>query len=413
MFYGLDLHWRFIQVCCIDGGGQKQKEFRVDVTREAIAAFAERLGPGDAVVMEATFHTWVVWSLLAPRAGRVVVANPLQVKAIAHARVKTDKVDAHILAQLLRLDFIPAVEMPSTQTWELRQLVTHRQLLARKRTAVRNAIHGILHRKLLRCPHCEPFSAVGRRWLLAQDYTETERLMLDSDLALLDQLERGLETVDARLRAAAAAEQDVRLLMTIPGVGTTVAVGLLAAIGDIARFATPEKLAAYFGLVPSISQSGDQCHHGRITKQGRSSARWLAVEAAQSLSQNSTPLAATYHRVKRKRGHNVAVTALARKLVVLVWHVLRNQEPYRYGPVAHTRRKLRQVTPGLAPAHPGRVPHTLEAVYEEVGLPVPSAPRVAEKRTASVNLSTVTLARKARVCDMTVKSHKSLARARS
>ena len=83
MFYGLDLHWRFIQVCCIDGGGQKQKEFRADVTREAIAAFAERLGPGDAVVMEATFHTWVVWSLLAPRAGRIVVANPLQVKAIA------------------------------------------------------------------------------------------------------------------------------------------------------------------------------------------------------------------------------------------------------------------------------------------------------------------------------------------
>jgi hypothetical protein len=138
----------------------------------------------------------------------------------------------------------------------------------------------------------------------------------------------------------------------------------------------------------------DQCHHGRITKQGRSSARWLAVEAAQSLSQMSTPLAATYHRVKRKRGHNVAVTALARKLVVLVWHVLRKQKPYRYGPVAHTRKKLRQVPPGLAPAQPGRVPHTLEAVYEEVGLPVLSAPHVAEKRTASVNLRTVTLARK-------------------
>src|SRR5207247_5862581 len=96
-----------------------------------------------------------------------------------------------------------------------------------------------------------------------------------------------------------------------------------------------------------------KCYHGPITKQGRSSARWLAVEAAQSLSRMSTPLAATYHRVKRKRGHNVAVTALARKLVVLAWYLLRKQEPYRYGPVGHTRRKLRRLTPGLAPATPG------------------------------------------------------------
>ena len=180
----------------------------------------------------------------------------------------------------------------------------------------------------------------------------------------------------------------------IPGVGVTVAVGLLAAIGDVGRFASPDQLAAYFGLVPRVSQSGDKCYHGPITKQGRSSARWLAVEAAQSLSQMSTPLAATYHRVKRKRGHNVAVTALARKLVVLVWYLLQKQEPYRYGPVAHTCRKLRRLTPGLARAKPGHVPHTLDAVYREHGLPLPAAPTAAEKRAAARNLRVVTLAKK-------------------
>jgi hypothetical protein len=88
------------------------------------------------------------------------------------------------------------------------------------------------------------------------------------------------------------------------------------------------------------------------------------------------------------------VTALARKLVVLVWHVLRKQAPYRYGPVAHTRKKLRQVTPGLPSAKAGRVPHTLDAVYQEVGLPVPGMPTEAEKRTAARNLRVVTLARR-------------------
>jgi transposase len=394
MFYGLDLHKRFIQVCRIDGEGRGRHDFQVETTHDAITAFAETLGPDDAVVLEATFHTWAVWALLVPHAGRVLVANPLQVRAIAHARVKTDKIDAHILAQLLRLDFIPAVEMPAARTWELRQLVTHRQLVARKRTAVRNAIHGILHRKLLRCPHAEPFSLVGRQWLLGQAYTATERLMLDNDLALLDELDRRLDAVDAQLRATASTEQAARLLMTIPGVGVTVAIGLLAAIGDIRRFASAAQLAAYFGLVPRVSQSGDQCYHGPITKQGRSSARWLAVEAAQALSQMSTPLTATYHRLRRKRGHNVAVTALARKLVVLVWHLLQKQEPYRYAPIARTRTKLRRLTPGLGPAKAGQVPRTLAAVYQEMGLPLPAEPSAGERRAAARNQRTVTLARK-------------------
>jgi transposase len=394
MFYGLDLHKRFIQVCRIDADGKGRHDFQIETTPDAITAFAEHLGVDDALVLEATFHTWAVWALLVAHAARVVVANPLQVRAIAHARVKTDKVDAHILAQLLRLDFIPAVTMPEATTWELRQLVTHRQLLGRKRTAVRNAVHGILHRKLLRCPHADPFQGIGRAWLAAQHYSASERFMLDNDLALLDEINRRLEAVDGQLRATASTEQAARLLMTIPGVGVVVALGLLAAIGDVRRFPTPAHLAAYFGLVPRVSQSGDRCYHGSITKQGRSSARWLAVEAAQTLSQMSTPLTATYHRLRRKRGHNVAVTALARKLVVLVWHLLQKHEPYRYAPIARTRTKLRQLTPGAPPAKAGHVPRTSAAVYDEMGLPQPAEPSAGERRTAARNQRTVTIARR-------------------
>ncbi len=144
MFYGLDVHKSSIQVCRIDERGENRRDFKIEAGHNAIAAFAEQLTERDSVVLEATFHSWAICSLLEGYGARVVVANAMQVKGIAHARIKTDKVDAHILAQLLRADFIPEVVMPELKTWELRQLVTHRRLLAKHRTATRNAIHGIL-----------------------------------------------------------------------------------------------------------------------------------------------------------------------------------------------------------------------------------------------------------------------------
>jgi hypothetical protein len=184
--------------------------------------------------------------------------------------------------------------------------------------------------------------------------------------------------------------------MTIPGVNVTVATGFMSVIGDISRFKTPGELASYFGLVPRVNQSADRCYHGHITKRGRSHGRWLAVEAAQSLSNTTSPLTATYHRVRRKKGHNVAVTALARKLVVLAWHLLTTGEPYRYAPVARTRQKLKRVTPGAPPAPKGGVPRTIEAVYAEFGLPATPEPSPGERRASARNRRTVTLGRRQR-----------------
>ena len=196
--------------------------------------------------------------------------------------------------------------------------------------------------------------------------------------------------MDEKLRAQAQMDGQAKLLMTIPGVNVTVAIGLLSAIGDVSRFASPAKLSSYFGLTPSTYQSGGTCHHGRITKQGRSHARWLAVEAAQAIALSSVPLAATYHRGRRKKGHNVAVTALARKLVVLVWHMLRNNEPYRYAPIPCTRHKLRRLAPNAPRVGRGQVPSTLDAVCVEAGIPTPNAPSRAERRTARSNRATIT-----------------------
>jgi len=385
MFYGLDVHKEFIQVCVLDAKGTKREEYRVGGSAEEVEAFAKKLRPDDPVVLEATFHTWALHDILSRHVRRVVVANPLQVKAIAQAKIKTDKVDAFTLARLLRADFLPEVEMPDPKTWALRQLVSHRRLLVKQRTAIKNSIHAVLNRRLVHNPNKDPFSKRARQWMKNLDLPAAESFLLQNAMTLLEDLDDRIDAVDHELLEQASIESNARLLMTIPGVGITAAIGFIAAIGDIRRFDTPDQLASYFGLVPRVSQSAGRCHHGRITKTGSSTARALAVEAAQILARSSSPLTATYWRVRRKRGHNVAVTALARKIIVLVWYLLTKQEPYRYTEPRLARRKLRKATLPELRHRPQCTPQTLAAVYAEAGLPPLTHPTEAERRTAAIN----------------------------
>lgn len=385
MIYGLDVHKEFIQVCALGAKGPKRKEYRIAATEEAIEEWSRELGPRDQVVLEATFHSWAIHAIVARTAGRVVVANPLEVKAIAHARIKTDKVDAYTLARLLRADFLPEVVLPEASTWALRQLVTHRRLLVKQRIAIKNTIRSALNRRLISQPEGDPFSRKARRWMRSLELPPAERFLLHNSLDLLEAIDERIAAADAELLATASMEEQARLLMTLPGVGVHVALGLLAAIGDIHRFPSPEKLAAYLGLVPRVSQSAGRCHHGRITKAGPTLVRSLVVEAAQILARSPSPLATTYWRVRRKRGHNVAVTALARKLVVVAWHLLQKREPYRYAPAPSTRRKLRALIPREQRRPATSSPETLEQVYREAGLPELPPPSRAERRAAAAN----------------------------
>ncbi len=142
-YYGLDVHKEFLQVCALEEDGKTRRDFRVGGSADAIEAFARRLGRADEVVLEATFHSSAIVQIFERHVDRVVVADPAQLKAIAHARIKTDKVDAHILAQLLRLDFLPEVRLPARDTWALRQLMAHRKQLRAQSVATKNTIHAV------------------------------------------------------------------------------------------------------------------------------------------------------------------------------------------------------------------------------------------------------------------------------
>ena len=388
MFYGLDVHKDFFQVCALAEDGQTRRGFRVGGTAEAIEAFGQRLARNDQVVLEATFHSWAIVQILRRYVDRVVVADPSQLKAIANARVKTDKVDAHILAQLLRMDFLPEVELPAAETWAVRQLMAHRNQLRRQSVAAKNTIHAVLNRSLLRYPGSFLFTEKGFRWLAELVLPPAERMVLDHQTALLREVQARLAAVDQALVEQARLHADAKLLVTIPGVDVVVAMGFLAAIGSIDRFSSPQKLAAYFGLVPKVRQSANTCYYGHITKAGSRNARWLAIEAAHTIARSSSPLAATYLRIRRRKGHQIAVTALARKLVVVVWHLLTTQQPYRYAAPKRTRDKLRRLQKDERPPA-ARAPRSLDEVYAEAGLPL-APPAAGEKRAAKRSRAALT-----------------------
>ena len=159
-----------------------------------------------------------------------------------------------------------------------------------------------------------------------------------------DRLSEDLRVVERELAREALADADAKRLMTIPGVDMVVAVGLTAAIGPIGRFKGPDQLVAYFGLNPSVRQSGDgRPQHGRITKQGRTHARTMLVEAAWQAVRAPGPLRAFYQRIASRRGNHVAAVAVARKLAVIAWHMLTRGEDYAGVRPALHAKKLRDL----------------------------------------------------------------------
>jgi transposase len=353
---GLDVHREFAQVAIWQAGVVRQ-EGRIATPPEDLRIFAQGLGPDDEVALEATGNTWAIATLLASRAGRVVVSNPAKTRAIAEAKVKTDKVDAAILAQLLAADFLPAVWLPDEATNALRRQVIRRAGLVRQRTRGKNQIHAILHRNLVpRCPASDLFGHKGRRWLAEQQLPADERTAVAALLREVDFHGEELRLIDRELGRVALGHPDVRRLMTVPGIDATVAVSIVAAVGDFSRFRSPEKLVAYFGLHPRVHQSGGQpAIHGPITKAGRAQARGMLVEAAWAASKAPGPLRAFHQRVRARRGMHIAAVATARKLTVLCWHLAVKGEDYAFAQpslVAHKRRKL-ELRAGL-PATRGR-----------------------------------------------------------
>jgi len=341
---GLDVHKHFAEIAVLEAGEEIRHLDRIQTTPAALRAFAQTLRATDRVVLEASINTWPIAELLGAHAGQVIVSNPMRTRAIASAKIKTDRVDSAILAQLLAADFIPPVWVPDSATQGLRRQVAHHQSLVQQRTRLRNRIHAILQRNLVGHSFSDLFGKAGRRWLADAALPVDERVQVDSALRLLDAIEAEIRLSDERIAKTALADQRALRLMTIPGIGLTTAVAIMAVIGDVTRFPGPTQLVGYLGLDPRVRQSGNRpAYTGHISRQGQAHARGLLVEAAHAAIRVPGPLRAFHERIRVHRGRQIAFVAVARKLAVLAWHLLTHSTEYRWTPPSLTAQKYRRV----------------------------------------------------------------------
>jgi transposase len=275
----------------------------------------------------------------------VKIAHPLVLKLMSSARVKTDPRDTLHLARLLVARLIPEVWVPPPPVRELRSVVAHRQRLVRHRTQARNRLHSVLHAQQLVPPTGRLGSSAQQAWWDQVELAVLERLRVQQDLTILQTVDQLIATVDAectRLSTQDPWKDVVPFLMQLPGFAVVTRLTLLAAIGDLTRFPSAKKLVGYRGLGASVHASGQTQRTGPITKPGRREVRTVLVEAAWSAVEHHPFWKAEFARLVPSLGKGKAIVAIARKLLVVVWHVLTQQVADRHVDVALVTRKLQR-----------------------------------------------------------------------
>ncbi|APG94438.1 transposase for insertion element family protein (plasmid) [Sinorhizobium americanum] len=329
---GVDYHKSYSHLVVQDSSGKTLRSGRVKNDRQSLGGFLEPYRENSHAVVEATRNWMVMYDWLDDICDDVVLAHPLKVKAIADAKIKTDKIDATVLAHLLRADLVPEAWAPSDKARELRIALRERMFYVRLRTMTKNRIVTVFDRypeqAALLKKLADLFGSAGRVQLAELKVSPIDRIQIDRGLAFIGDINERIKQSEATIRAMTKANADVKLLKTIPGIGEFFARLIDAEVDDIGRFRTPKKLAAYAGLVPSTYSSGGKTYHGKIIKQGNKWLRWAFVEAVAPAIATDPQLRAQYEHLKN-RGTNKTRVAIARKLLTIAFHILRDQRAYQ------------------------------------------------------------------------------------
>jgi transposase len=328
---GVDYHKAYSHVVVQDSSGKILRSGRVKNDRQSLESFLDRYQENSHAVLEATRNWTVMYDWLDNICDDVVLAHPLKVKAIADAKIKTDKIDATVLAHLLRADLVPQAWAPGERARDLRIALRERMFYVRLRTMMKNRIVTVFDRYPEQTAQLRKmvdlFGKGGRQQLAAIAVSAIDRIQIDRGLSFIGDIDERIKQSEATIRTMTKTNNNVKLLKTIPGIGEFFARLIDAEIDEINRFRTPQKLAAYAGLVPSTYSSGGKTVHGKIIRQGNKWLRWAFVEAVTPAVATDPQLRAQYEHLKFK-GTNKARVAIARKLLTIAFQILRDQRPY-------------------------------------------------------------------------------------
>ena len=339
-FVGLDVHKHYLVAVGVDAQlNQVLGPQRVQLTR--LTQWAKKtLLPYDAVILEMTTNAFQLYDDLSPHAYSVTLVHPPHVKLITQAQVITDKIAASRLAYLHAAGLLPPVWVPPAEVRDHRALVAQRTKMTRLSTQAKNRLHAVLHRHHLPPIAGELFTPDQRDWWLGLPVSSLERVRIQCDLDTLTFARSQLALLEDALVVLATQDERVILLIQLPGIGLITAVTLSAAIGDISRFPTEKHLVGYSGLGTRVHDSGLKCRTGRITKAGRRDIRAAMVEAAHVACRTHPHWQAELARLEPRLGKNKTIVAVARKLLVAVWHVLTEECADRFADPALVARKF-------------------------------------------------------------------------
>jgi transposase len=333
VYVGIDVHRKRSQVAVVDQSGEVLTNRNVPNGVEPILKVIGGLPPGTPAAFEAAFGTsWLV-QLLEDYGFAPHLVHALRCKAIASARLKNDKVDAAILAQLLRADLLPEAWIAPPAVRQLRALLRHRVALVRLRTLLRNRIHAIVADYGHDRPAGGYWTGPGRAWLAALALPAVSRELVEDDLGLIDALQGRIDRLDWEIHQRARSDPRVKVLTQLPGVGPFTALVILAEVGEVSRFGSARQLASWAGLTPTVRGSDRVAHYGHISKEGSVWLRWVLCEAAQT-AKRSPEFAASFQAIAKRRGKKIATTAVARKLLTRAWHLLTDSERPQSSPLA-------------------------------------------------------------------------------
>jgi transposase len=319
---GIDLHRMTVVLAAVSDSGEAMNPITIPCSdTAAIANAVKALGTFRAVIEACGTYRWL-YNLLCPH-GAVLLAHPMRLRAMIQRRTKTDKLDAQLLANLLRINQIPLAYIPPEAYQQLRDLTRGRARLGRRLAEVKIQLRALLARQNQETPYRTPFGSRGLGWFRGQNFGPIEDMVRDELLERFQHFTRQRGVFDKHLEKMLQAFPQVEALADIHGIGLYSALLIIAEVGEVERFRTAKQVGAYTGLTSRVHQSGGHCYQGSITRQGSPWLRWVLVQVAMKAVQKDAALKNFYNRIRKRSSAKIARVAVARKLAEICWKRLR------------------------------------------------------------------------------------------
>ena len=320
-FIGVDLHTTQVTVCYLT---EKEESSIRKYQLCEMDKFVLNLRKTDEIAVEATCNTrWFVEQVNG-FVGRVVLVNPRQFEVVKNSVKKTDKNDAINLARFLRADLLPEVRGKAEEAEKVQSLVNTRTKLVRLKTSLINKIHALFVSNGRKLKKTSLASEKGLEKVLQEEWSEIEQIELEIIIEQIRSLKVSIKKLDKAIEGEAEKLEGFNNLLSMSGIGSLSAGVLLSVIGNVKDFATSDKLASYFGIVPRVANSNETVKTGRITKKGSKTGRTTLVQCSLSAIKQNEYLKKYYEQVKARRGHGKAKIALARKYLAIIYNTLKN-----------------------------------------------------------------------------------------